>query len=53
MRELGIVLATFGPIALLAFFIVSLWTHTFVVVAFLGILLAISVGFNLITMSDS
>lgn len=52
MQELGVVFTVLGISALVAFFIVSLWTHTFVVVAFLGILLAISVGFNLITMSD-
>jgi hypothetical protein len=37
-----------GIMFLIGFAVVSLWTHTFVTSTFLGILLAISVGGNLV-----
>lgn len=52
MNALGVCLAVLGALALVGFVVASLWTHTFAIVAFLAILLTISVGFNMITMSD-
>ena len=52
MKILGIFLMTLGVVLLLAFIIGSLWTHTFAATAFLVCLLAISVGFNAVVVSE-
>lgn len=52
MKIFGIFLMALGVVLLLAFIIGSLWTHTFVVTAYLVCLLLISAGFNAVAVSD-